>query len=117
MEINYGKGKTEYGPGVQIDLTGEEIATAIYAYLSAHNVHVSGPATINVNGDLIDEGGMYVDPSGYVVADGIQYDGKGDEQERLKNRDLLISYELKMRSCSDLEAEESVDSYLSSISS
>jgi len=30
MEIYFGKGRTEYGPGVQIDLTGEEVATAIH---------------------------------------------------------------------------------------
>jgi hypothetical protein len=28
MEIQFGKGKTKYGPGVQIDLTGEEVAMA-----------------------------------------------------------------------------------------
>lgn len=45
------KEKHNYGTGVQIDLTGEEVATAIYAYLMAHNVVINGPATIRVNGE------------------------------------------------------------------
>lgn len=36
MEVKYGKGKTQYGPGVSIDLTGDEVVTAIDAYLVAH---------------------------------------------------------------------------------
>ena len=67
MEVRYGKGTTEYGPGVDIDLSGDEVATAIDAYLVAHGIHVSGPRTINVNGELIESGNVYVDPSGFVV--------------------------------------------------
>jgi len=29
MKIKYGAGKTKYDPGVQIDLTASEVATAI----------------------------------------------------------------------------------------
>jgi len=77
MNIKFGKGKTEYGPGVQIDLTGDEIATAIDAYLVAHGVFVSGPRTITVSGELIKCGEIYVDPSGFVVVDGVKYLGRG----------------------------------------
>lgn len=77
MEIQFGKGKTEYGTGVQIDLTGSEVAMAIYAYLMAHDVIINGAATITVNGELIENGSMYVDPSGKVIADGVGWDGKG----------------------------------------
>ena len=31
MEIKYGKGTTEFGPGVEIALTGDEVAVAIDA--------------------------------------------------------------------------------------
>lgn len=75
MEIQYGKGKTKYGTGVQIDLTGDEIAIAIDAYLTAHDVNVRGARTITVNGELCEKGEVYVDPSGFVVAKGIKYDG------------------------------------------
>lgn len=78
MNITFGKGTTEYGPGVQIDLTGTEVATAIHTYLTAHNIHIDGPATISVNGELCKEGSIYVDPSGDVVAHGIRYSGRGD---------------------------------------
>ena len=77
MEINYGNGKTEYGPGVQIDLGGNEIAIAIDAWLVSQGVAVSGPRTIRVNGELIKDGGMYVDPSGFVINDGEKLSGRG----------------------------------------
>jgi hypothetical protein len=77
MEISFGKGKTEYGPGVQIDLTGSEVAMAIYTYLTAHNVIISGAATITVNGELCEYGGIYVDPSARVIANGQGWNGRG----------------------------------------
>lgn len=76
MNIRYGEGRTEYGPGVMIELEGEEVALAIDAWLVGQGVHISGPRTITVNGDLIDHGNVYVDPSGFVVADGIKLDGR-----------------------------------------
>jgi hypothetical protein len=77
MNIQFGRGKTEYGTGVQIDLTGEEVAMAIYTYLMAHNVIIDGAATIRVNGEMIKDGDMYIDPSGRVIADGIGWSGRG----------------------------------------
>ena len=77
MEINYGKGKTEFGPGVQIDLTGDEVCTAIYAYLRSHNIITTGAVTIRVNGELVENCGIYVDPSGRVISDVIVWSGQG----------------------------------------
>lgn len=77
MRIEYGNRITEYGPGVSIDLTGDEIATAIDAYLVAHGVHVRGPRTITVNGELCMSGNVYVDPMGRVVKDGTLFSGRG----------------------------------------
>jgi hypothetical protein len=81
MKIDYGKGETEYGPGVDIKLTGEEVATAINAYLVAHGVHISGPRTIRVNGKLCESGGVYVDPMGFVVFNGERKCGGGPSKE------------------------------------
>lgn len=67
MQVKRGEGKTLYGSGIAIDFTADEIATAIDAYLVAHNVIVSGPRTITINGRLIKDGLMYVDPSGSVI--------------------------------------------------
>lgn len=78
MKIAHGPGRTDYGPGVSIDLTGDEVATAIDAYLVAHRVYVSGPRTVAVNGELCEAGRVYVDPSGYVIADGEKVGGRGD---------------------------------------
>jgi hypothetical protein len=86
MEIKYGEGKTEYGPGVDINLTGNEVATAIAAYLMAHDIIVSGARTIRVNGELCKEGRVYVDPSGYVITeDGEKMSGRGEEYKDIKN--------------------------------
>lgn len=81
MKIKYGSGKTEYGPGVEITLSGDEVATAIAAYLVAKRVHIQGPRTITVNGDLCREGNIYVDPSGYVIdKKSKKIDGRGPNQ-------------------------------------
>jgi len=80
MEIKFGKGKTEFGPGVQIVLTGNEVVLAIHAYLVAHNVFISGARTTFVNESLVNDGMIYVDPSGFVVSDGEEYSGRGDAE-------------------------------------
>lgn len=79
MKVEYGNGKTEFGPGVNIELTGDEVATAIRAWLVAHCVYVSGPSTITVNGSLCENGRMYVDPSGSAIVDGKRFSGRGFE--------------------------------------
>ena len=77
MEVKYGGGATKYGPGVEINLTGEEVAVAIDSYLVAHNVIVRGPRTIRVNASLIEEGQIYVDASGFVISEGDKISGRG----------------------------------------
>ena len=67
MRIKLGSGTTEYGPGVEITLTGDEVARAIDAWLVAKGVAVRGPRTIKVNGELCEHGRVYVDPSGFVI--------------------------------------------------
>lgn len=78
MKIKYGSIKTEYGPGVEINLTGEDIARAISAYLVAKGIHVEGSRTITVNGALCEKGRVYVDPSGFLIdKKGKAWDGGG----------------------------------------
>ena len=77
MEVEYGAGATEFGPGVVVRLTGDEIATAIDAYIVAHRVYVSGPRTVSVNGELCTSGKVYVDPSGFLIYRGIRFSGSG----------------------------------------
>jgi hypothetical protein len=69
MEIKKGKGSSEFGPGVEINLSGNELATAIDAYLVAHGIIIVGPRTIRVNGEMCESSSIYVDPSGYVNTD------------------------------------------------
>jgi hypothetical protein len=78
MKVNIGKGRTEYGPGVEIKLTGDEVSTAIDAYLVARGINVSGSRTITVNGKLCDESRVYIDPSGFVIHKGIKICGNGE---------------------------------------
>lgn len=77
MDVRYGQGRTEFGPGISITLTGDEVATAISAFLVAHGVHIDGARTITVNGDLCQIGHVYVDPGGLVVAHGVRFCGRG----------------------------------------
>ncbi len=83
-KVKLGSGKTEFGPGVEVTLTGAEVATAIDAFLVARGIHVSGPRTITVNGELCAAGSIYVDPSGFVISRWKKYDGRGLAQ-KVKN--------------------------------
>ncbi len=57
---------------------GSEVATAIAAWLVSHGVHVSGPRTITVNGELCESGNIYVDPTGFVITpSGDKLSGRG----------------------------------------
>lgn len=78
MNIKYGSGQSKYGPGVNIELDGDEVATAIYAYLVAHGVHVDGARTVTVNGELCNSGNVYVDPEGFVICEGERISGRGE---------------------------------------
>ena len=78
MKVSCGKGTSEYGPGVSIELTGGEVAVAIDAWLVSHGCYVRGPRTITINGELCREGHVYVDPSGFVVYEGNRLPGSGE---------------------------------------
>ena len=79
-KVRNGKGPTEYGPGIEITLTGVEVAIAIQAYLVSKQIHIRGPHTISVNGELCKVGRVYVDPSGFVVKKGSRYEGSTGEK-------------------------------------
>jgi hypothetical protein len=81
MHVRYGDGRTKYGPGVEIGLSGDEVATAIDAYLVSHGVHVAGARTIRVNGELCEAGSVYVDPGAFVIANGQKFSGRGPASE------------------------------------
>lgn len=78
MEVKFGRGPTQYGPGVEINLSGDEVAVAIDAYLVAHGVLVRGSRTITVNGELCESGQVYVDPSGFVMNEGERLNGNAE---------------------------------------
>lgn len=88
MEVNYGNGPTKYGPGVIIELTGDEVALAILAYLTARKVHIKGPLSVSVNGELCEYGQVYVDPSGEVVFVGELFSGRGKNENSIEPVDL-----------------------------
>lgn len=77
MRVRHGYGVTEYGPGVTVELSGDEVALAIETWLVAHNVHIRGARTISINGDLCEAGTVYVDPGAFVMADGKRWNGDG----------------------------------------
>jgi hypothetical protein len=82
MQVKYGNGPTEFGPGVNIELTGDDVAVAVFAWLVAHGVYIDGPRTVTVNGDLCEFGSVYVDPSGFVIANGARFSGRGPGDTR-----------------------------------
>ena len=60
---------------IRIKLTGDEVATAIDAYLVARRVTVRGPRTIHVNKGLIKSGAIYVGTgNGRVIHKGKVYE-------------------------------------------
>jgi len=77
MRIRFGEGKTQHGPGISIDLGGEEIVTAIFAYLVAHDIYIDGPRTVKINDELCKYGHIYVDPAGFIVKNGEKISGRG----------------------------------------
>lgn len=79
MNAKYGKNVDKYGPGVVIELTGDEVALAIDTYLMAHEVHYTGPRTVTVNGELCQKGRIFVDPTGSVMFKGERFSGRGPE--------------------------------------
>ena len=77
MKIKKGKGTTEYGKGVDITLSGEEVARAIMTYLTSKGVHIYGARTITINGELCESGRIYIDPSGFCIdKKGKKWDGR-----------------------------------------
>lgn len=103
MRLRYGNGKAT--DGVSIELTGDEVATAIDAWLTAHRVHISGPRTVRVNGELCESGRVYVDPSGSVIYQGKRWQGR-PSKIRIRMMDQCVG-----RSCGGLligvESQES----------
>lgn len=78
MKIKHGNGSTEYGPGVNIHLSGDEVACAIDAWLVGQGVNISGPRTVTVNEELCEKGRVYVDPIGFVIdPDDYKISGRG----------------------------------------
>ena len=82
MKIKYGKEIT--GVGVDIELTGDEIASAIIKYISSRKVTTHGPITVSVNGHLCLEGKIHVFSPGFVIHKGIKYIGTCEEEAQLK---------------------------------
>lgn len=79
MQVKHGEGRSEFGPGVSIELTGDEVADAIFTWLKSQGVTVRGPRTVTVNGQLCAEGRVYVDPCGTVMDNGEHWSGRGPQ--------------------------------------
>jgi hypothetical protein len=84
MNVRYGDGTTEYGPGVTIEITGDEVAIAIESWLVGQNVHIRGARTITVNSELCEAGQVYVDPGAFVMAYGQRFSGRGPDEDQQK---------------------------------
>lgn len=92
MEIKMGESKSEFGPGVHIDLNGNELATAIDEYLTRKGVVINGARTTMANYEMCKNARVYVDPSAKVIHDGKVYDGRGVvyEEDWAKSKGLTF---------------------------
>jgi len=81
MNVQHGNSTLSTGPGVTICLSGEEVATAIEAYLVAHNIVADGFRTVSINGNFCgpDRGTctIHVAPAGFVITNGVKFTGSG----------------------------------------
>ncbi len=84
MEIKRGGSTAGYGPGVLIELSGDELAAAVDRYIAQHGVQVKGPRTVHVNGLSCACATVFVDPSGSVVSGNCDITGRGDYQIKVK---------------------------------
>lgn len=91
-DVKYGNGKTEYGPGVLITLSGEEMAKAVMLWLHSQDVIVRGPATIRYDGEFLQDNlaTVYVDPSGFVIADDQKFSGRGPIDKSIRDCELSV---------------------------
>jgi hypothetical protein len=95
LKVVFGAGTTEYGPGVDIELDGNDVARAIFAYLTAHDIHIEGARTVTVNGELCKRGEVYVDPSGKVIANGKEFSGRGKANQDGGDREIKGRHEAR----------------------
>lgn len=70
--------ESKYGVTVYVNLTGYEVVKAIEQYLASRKIKVSGPRTFSVNGELVTRGEVLVDPSGYVLLNGVRVIAKSN---------------------------------------
>lgn len=90
MRVKRGTASDDSHPGVTIDLTGDEVATAIRHWLHGQGVLIFGSSTVRVDGNLCDSGQVYVDPSGNVVYNGKRYEAI-DPAEATEMREQIAS--------------------------
>ena len=64
---------TDFGTPVSVELTPNDVATAIFAYCVAKGIHINGPRTVSMDGKLLRRAIIFVDPSGFVVRNGVRY--------------------------------------------
>ncbi len=78
MDIKYGRYPGEFGPGIEIELTGNELAQAIETWLMAQGVLITGARTTTVNdGDPCGSARVFVDPGGFITTAGQRISGRG----------------------------------------
>jgi hypothetical protein len=80
ITVAIGEGKSEYGPGVRITMDGNAVARAIDHWLHAKGIYITGARTITLDGELLldRDASVYVDPSGFVMAGGKRFNGRGE---------------------------------------
>lgn len=101
MKVEYGNGMTQYGPGVHVHLTGDEVARAIDDYLLTRGAVVSGARTITVNNQRCNHGDV-LDPSDFVAHNEEKLNGRGHTE---KEEETMSTSKLNVRKIDELAEE------------
>jgi len=81
MDINYGNGTSDVGPGICIRLSKEDVERAIQDYLDLKDVKIQGDYSIAVSGVRVTGAEINVDAFGVVEHEGREYSGRGSDPE------------------------------------
>jgi len=83
---------------ISVYLDGDEINTAIMGYLTKHEVRITGPKTITVNGQRCTESCVHLGPSGSIDVAALSKCATDIDFERIPSLSTIATY----RSSSDV---------------
>ncbi len=76
MKLSTGLNPSEFCGGAEISLDGNELAEAIFDYVTKNGLIIKGPCTARIDNKLCTGASVYVDPSAKIeLASGVKIHG------------------------------------------